>query len=53
METMTGLVVPSSQSIYTTTGDVLMIAAALAGLVTWWRTRGALVVSAPANDEEE
>jgi apolipoprotein N-acyltransferase len=53
METMTGLVVPSSPSIYTTTGDLVMIATALAGLVTWWRTRGALVVSAPANDEEE
>jgi apolipoprotein N-acyltransferase len=53
IETMTGLVVPSSPSIYTTTGDIVMIAAALAGLVTWWRTRGALVASAPANDEEE
>jgi apolipoprotein N-acyltransferase len=53
METLTGLVVPSSRSIYATTGDVVMILAAVLGLVTWWRIRGSLVVSAPAIDEEE
>jgi apolipoprotein N-acyltransferase len=52
METLTGLVVPSSQSIYARTGDLAMILAAVAGLVTWWRTRGPLVGSAPATDEE-
>jgi apolipoprotein N-acyltransferase len=53
METLTGLVVPSSRSIYATTGEVVMILAAVLGLVTWWRIRGSLVVSAPAIDEEE
>jgi hypothetical protein len=53
METLTGLVVPSSPSIYATTGDVVMIFAALTSLVTWWRIRGPLVASAPAHDEEE
>jgi apolipoprotein N-acyltransferase len=53
METVTGLVVPSTPSIYATTGDVVMVVAAVTGLVTWWRIRGPLVVSAPANDEEE
>jgi apolipoprotein N-acyltransferase len=52
METLTGLVLPSSQSIYAKTGDLVMILAAVAGLVTWWRARGPLVVSAPATDEE-
>jgi uncharacterized iron-regulated membrane protein len=49
---LTGLVLPSSQSIYAKTGDLVMILAAVAGLVTWWRARGPLVVSAPATDEE-
>ena len=40
-------------SLYARTGDVVMIAAALIGLVTWWRTRRPLVVSAHAIDEEE
>jgi len=40
-------------SIYAATGDIVMIAAALIGLVTWWRARRPLVVSAPAIDEEE
>jgi apolipoprotein N-acyltransferase len=53
IETLTGLVVPSSRSIYATTGEVVMILAAVLGLVTWWRIRGSLVVSAPAIDEEE
>jgi hypothetical protein len=30
-----------------------MIAAALIGLLTWWRVRRPLVVSAPAIDQEE
>ncbi|HJQ91445.1 MAG TPA: apolipoprotein N-acyltransferase [Acidimicrobiia bacterium] len=40
-------------SLYARTSDVLMIAAALIGLLTWWRARRPLVVSAPAIDEEE
>jgi apolipoprotein N-acyltransferase len=40
-------------SIYARTGDVVMVLAALIGLLTWWRSRGPLVVSAPAIDEEE
>jgi apolipoprotein N-acyltransferase len=52
METLTGLVVPSGKSIYATTGDVVMILAAVLGVVTWWRYRGPLVVSAFATDEE-
>jgi len=40
-------------SLYARTGDVVMIAAALVGLFTWWRVRRPLVVSAPAIDEEE
>jgi apolipoprotein N-acyltransferase len=53
METLTGFIHPSSRSIYTYSGDLVMILAAVLGLVTWWRTRGPLVVSAPAADEEE
>jgi apolipoprotein N-acyltransferase len=52
MEILTGLVVPSGKSIYATTGDVVMILAAVLGVVTWWRNRGPLVVSALATDEE-
>ena len=40
-------------SLYARTGDVVMIAAALVALATWWRSRRPLVVSAPAIDEEE
>jgi apolipoprotein N-acyltransferase len=53
METLTGVVAPFSRSIYATTGDVVMIVAAVAGLVAWWLARPSLVVSAPAIDEEE
>jgi apolipoprotein N-acyltransferase len=53
METLTAVVAPSARSIYARTGDVVMIAVALLGLVTWWRARHRLVVSAPAIDEEE
>jgi apolipoprotein N-acyltransferase len=40
-------------SIYATTGDLLMNALALIGLVTWWLARKPLVVSALEIDEEE
>ena len=53
MENLTGIIRPFGRSIYARTGDVVMIAAALIGLLTWWRTRRPLVVSAPAIDEEE
>lgn len=53
MENLSGMVAPSSRSIYTTTGDIVMIAVASLGLITWWRNRAPLVVSAPASDEEE
>jgi apolipoprotein N-acyltransferase len=53
METLTGVVVPSAPSVYAATGDVVMIATALTGLFTWWRTRDPLVVSATDIDEEE
>jgi len=53
METLTGVVAPFSRSIYATTGDVVMIVAAFAGLVAWWLARSSLVVSALAIDEEE
>lgn len=40
-------------SFYARNGDLLMIAAALSGLVIWWRARKPLVVSAdPALEEE-
>ena len=39
-------------SVYARTGDVLMIAAALVGVVTWWRVRKPLVVSADPEEEE-
>jgi uncharacterized iron-regulated membrane protein len=53
METLYGVVYPFARSIYTATGDVVMIAAALAGLVTWWRIRRPLVASGPPVEEEE
>jgi apolipoprotein N-acyltransferase len=39
-------------SLYARTGDVLMIAAAAVGLVTWWRVRKPLVASADPEEEE-
>ena len=41
------------RTVYARTRDVVMIAVALLGLLTWWRARRPLVVSAPAIDEEE
>jgi apolipoprotein N-acyltransferase len=52
-EIVTATLYPHARSLYARTGDVLMIAAALVGLLTWWRARRPLVVSAPAIDEEE
>ena len=43
----------STASIYARIGDVLMIAAALVGLITWWRARKPLVVSDDRTLEEE
>jgi apolipoprotein N-acyltransferase len=40
-------------SFYAATGDVLMIGAALIGLITWWRTRKPLVASFDRTPEEE
>jgi apolipoprotein N-acyltransferase len=53
MEILLGEVHPAARSVYTHTGDVVMILAAVLGLVTWWRIRGPLVGSVPATDEEE
>jgi apolipoprotein N-acyltransferase len=53
MENLNGIAYPFARSIYTTTGDLVMILAAVLGLIAWWRSRGPLVVSVPANDEEE
>jgi apolipoprotein N-acyltransferase len=53
MEMLTGLVSPSARSIYETTGDVVMMLAAVVGILTWWRIRRPLLVSTPASDEEE
>jgi apolipoprotein N-acyltransferase len=41
------------QSFYAWTGDILMILAAIAGLVTWWRARKPLVASGDRTLEEE
>jgi apolipoprotein N-acyltransferase len=40
-------------SLYARTGDILMLAAALVGLVTWWWARKSLVVSQDGTTEEE
>jgi apolipoprotein N-acyltransferase len=52
-EIIYGAVAGRTPSLYARTGDVVMVAAALVGLFTWWRARSPLVVSAPAIDEEE
>ncbi|HEX6146071.1 MAG TPA: apolipoprotein N-acyltransferase [Acidimicrobiia bacterium] len=43
----------ASTSLYATVGDVLIVVAALTGVITWWRARRPLVASAPETDEEE
>ncbi len=53
MEILTGTVYPFARSIYVLTGDVVMIAAALAGVAVWWRARKPLVVSVSETTEEE
>jgi apolipoprotein N-acyltransferase len=53
MEILNATVPPFARSIYARTGDVLMIASALIGLVTWWRARKPLVVSKDGTTEEE
>ncbi|MEX2652416.1 MAG: apolipoprotein N-acyltransferase [Acidimicrobiia bacterium] len=52
-EIVYGEVLPRSPSVYAQTGDVLMILAAIAGLVTWWRTRQPLVAFGNRTLEEE
>jgi apolipoprotein N-acyltransferase len=53
MEILNAAVYPNARSIYATTGDIVMIAAAVVGLITWWRARRPLVVSAVEIEEEE
>jgi uncharacterized iron-regulated membrane protein len=53
METLVANLPPFARSIYAKTGDVLMVVAALTGVITWWRARRPLVVSAPETEEEE
>jgi apolipoprotein N-acyltransferase len=53
LEIVTATLSPLARSVYVVTGDLLMLLAALAGLITWWRVRKPLVVSGPASDEEE
>jgi apolipoprotein N-acyltransferase len=43
---------PRPPSIYARTGDVLMIAFAAVGLITWWQARRPLVASADPEEEE-
>jgi apolipoprotein N-acyltransferase len=43
---------PSSSSFYASVGDVLMIAAGVAGLIMWWRTRTLVVSPGPTEEEE-
>lgn len=52
-EIVYGGITSGSPSVYSRAGDVLMIAAALVGLATWWRARRPLVGSAVESDEEE
>jgi apolipoprotein N-acyltransferase len=52
-EILYGSVANRQQSFYAWTGDILMIAAALAGLGTWWRVRRPLVGSPDRTLEEE
>ena len=51
-EVVFGGIYPQSPSIYARTGDVLMIAAAVVGLIAWWRARKPLVASAAPEEEE-
>ena len=47
------IAVGRTPSTYAQTGDVLMIAAAIVGLATWWRARRPLVGSGDRSHEEE
>ena len=51
-EVLYGTVAARTPSIYARVGDIVMIAAALVGIVTWWRVRKPLVVSADPEEEE-
>jgi apolipoprotein N-acyltransferase len=52
-EILTATINPFVRSIYARTGDVVMLVAAVIGLITWWRVRKPLVASAPEDHEEE
>lgn len=52
-EIVSATLYPHARSIYAATGDILMVAMALVGIATWWRTARPLVASAPEIDEEE
>jgi len=52
-EIVYGGVQPRAPSLYAQTGDVLMVTAAVVGLVTWWRARKPLVASPDRTLEEE
>jgi apolipoprotein N-acyltransferase len=51
-EVVYGGIVPREPSLYARSGDVLMIAAAVIGIVVWWFARRPLVVSADPEEEE-
>ncbi|MGH8916574.1 MAG: hypothetical protein ACRDZM_18920, partial [Acidimicrobiia bacterium] len=53
MEILGAVLYPHARSIYTHTGDFLMLTAAVAGWITWWRSRQPLVVSTSGTTEEE
>ncbi|MCI0544674.1 MAG: apolipoprotein N-acyltransferase [Actinobacteria bacterium] len=50
-EIIYGRLIPGEASLYARTGDVLMLAAAIAGLGVWWRTRR--LVGSPGRRDEE
>ncbi len=47
-----GVALGRTPSIYARSGDILMIAAAVVGVVTWWLARRPLLVSADPEEEE-
>ena len=49
---LSGLVGESTSTLYATIGDAVIYVAALAGIVTWWRSRS-LVGSGPNRNKEE
>ena len=51
-EVVFGEFTPRTRSVYATTGDVVMIAAGVIGLLIWWRARTLVVSPAPSDEEE-